>query len=105
MNIEIKDEDIKKMVEEQVDKSVKNRIKEMQGNYTSKGYLEEIIRYVIWDKVQELVPNIECYIREQVQDCINDAFEIEKNCFNITKKELVEKIVDSLLNKFQYNQE
>ena len=99
MQINILDEVIECMVKEQVETSVRKRIKEMQGNYTSKGYLEDLIRDVIWDKVLEMCPDIECYIHSEVERCIDYAFN-EGNNLNLTKKQLVENIVDSLLERF-----
>ena len=51
MAINISDEEIREIVKEEVDKSVRKRIKEMQGDYTSKGYLENLITEVLWDKI------------------------------------------------------
>jgi len=94
MEIVIDDKKIEEMVKEQVDKTVRNRIKEMQGNYTSKGYMESLIREVVWDKISGLCPDVENLLQEEISRSINYAIKQT----NITKTQLVTMVVDGILN-------
>ena len=96
MDINIPDEIIEKMVKEQVNTAVRKRISEMQGDYTSKSFIERIIKDVIWDKIYSLCPDVENYIKSEVQRCVDCAF--DEN-IKLSKKQLVEMIVDNLLEK------
>ncbi|WP_291567077.1 MULTISPECIES: hypothetical protein [unclassified Clostridium] len=98
MQINIPDETIEQMVKEQVNISVRKRIKEMQGNYTSKGYIENIISEVIWDKILKLCPDVEKYIKSEVERCVDHAFSRQGE-LNFTKRQLVEEIVSNLLEE------
>jgi uncharacterized protein YbcI len=99
MIIDIPNERIEQMIKEQVDASIRTRIKEMQGNYTSKGYLEELINNVICEKIYSLCPDIESHIKNEVERCIASAFE-QQDKVKFTKKQLVEQIVDNLMERF-----
>lgn len=92
--IVLNDEEIQEIVKEEVDKSVRKRIKEMQGDYTSKGYLESLIRETLWDTIVERVPSIDDYL----QNKIDEITEFYKNeCASIKKSEITNKIIDALL--------
>lgn len=93
---DISDELIQEMVQEQVVATTRKRIKEMQGNYTSKGFIENVIQNIVWDKISELCPNVETYINDEVEMCIKNSFKNEK----ISKTQLVEQIVEGLFEKF-----
>lgn len=99
MQININDELIEQMVKDKTEEAVKKRIKEMQGDYTSKGFIEDIIRTVIWRKILELCPDVENYIKAEVDRCIS-YWITKQGDIKLSKKELVENIVDSLLEKF-----
>lgn len=99
MLINISDDVIEQMVKEQVNTSVRQRIKEMQGDYTSKGFIENIIKDIIWNKISELCPDVEDYIKSEVERCVNSAFS-RQNDLKLTKKQLVEQVVENLLEKF-----
>lgn len=99
MQINIPDEVIKQMITEQVDTSIRKRIKEMQGDYTSKGFIEKLVREVIWDKIYTLCPDIENYIKSEVQRCIDSVFDKSEN-LKLSKKQLVEQVIDGLLERF-----
>lgn len=97
MQINIPDETIEQMVKEQTKENIRKRVKEMQGQYTSKGYIEDIIRDVIWDKIVELCPNVEKYIKSEVQRCVDSTFRLQEGSIKFNKKQLVEEIMDSLI--------
>lgn len=96
MDINIPESKIEEIIKEQVDKSVRKRIKEMQGDYTSKSFIENIIGKVIWSKIYEIVPDVETYIKDEVERCIKCA--LESN-IQITKKQLVDLVIEGLLEK------
>lgn len=99
MNINIPDEVIQKYIEEQVDKSVRKRIKEMQNNYTNKGYIQNLITEVVWNRISELVPDVDKFIKAEVHRCLNGKINSESN--KITKEELTELMIDKLLKKMK----
>ena len=101
MQININDQLIEQMVKEKTEEAVRKRIKEMQGDYTSKAFIEDIIRTVIWRKILELCPDVENYIKKEVNRCI-DYWITNQEDIKISKKELVENIVESLLESFKY---
>lgn len=94
MEIVIDDKKIEEMVKEQVDKTVRSRIKEMQGDYTSKGYIESVIREVIWDKILSLCPTVEELLHKEISQSIGYAIKQT----NVTKTQLVNMVVDGILN-------
>ena len=96
MVIDISDEKIEEMIKEQVDTSVRKRIKEMQGNYTSKSFIEDIVQKVVWNNIIELCPDINDYIQDEIKRCVDCAFEYKPK---LTKKQLVENVVEELLEK------
>lgn len=89
------DEEIQKIVKEEVDKSVRKRIKEMQGDYTSKGYLEELIRNVLWNTILDKIPTIDDYLQNKIDE-ITGFYKTE--CKEVKKSEITNKIIDALLN-------
>lgn len=100
MQININDQLIEQMVKEKTEEAVRKRIKEMQGDYTSKAFIEDIIRTVVWRKILELCPDVESYIKAEVDRCIS-YWVNKQGDIKLSKKELVEKIVDSLLESFE----
>lgn len=93
MSIIISDEDIREIVEEEVDKSVRKRTREMQGDYTSKSYLENIMRDILWDTIVNKIPNIEEYLYKR----IDEILEIEKQSIpKLSKNEIIDVIIDRL---------
>lgn len=95
MDISISDKSIEDMVEQ----SVRKRVKEMQGNYTSKAYLEDLIKKVIWDKIKELCPHIEDEIRKEVE--ISTKTTLKSNLREVKKSELLNMILDDLLDNVE----
>lgn len=93
--IVINDKDIQKIVKEEVDKTVRKRIKEMQGDYTSKGYLEFLIHDVLWDTILEKVPTIEEYLQNKIDEI---ASFYKNECKEIKKSEITNKIIDALIS-------
>lgn len=96
MIIDIKEKEIEEMVNHQVRDEVRKRIKEMQGSYTSKGYIESLIRDAIWDKIYELCPDVEEYLRSETKRCIDYAM---SNVSKISKSQLVGEVIDGLLDR------
>lgn len=93
MSIIISDEDIRGIVEEEVDKSVRKRIREMQSDYTSKSYLENIMRDILWETIVNKIPNIEEYLYKR----IDEILEIEKQSIpKLSKNEIIDVIIDRL---------
>lgn len=98
MIISIDDNELDKMVKDRVREEVRRRIKEMQGSYTSKGYLEDLIRDTIWEKIYELCPDVEEYLRNEAKRCIDYSMEkVDK----ISKQQLIGEIIDGLFEKFK----
>lgn len=83
-----------KLIQEEVEKSVRKRIKEMQGDYTSKGFITNIINQVIYEKVIEEIPEIEEYINEQIREI---CCEYKKSIRQMEKSEILNLIIDKLL--------
>lgn len=83
-----------KLIQEEVEKSVRKRIKEMQGDYTSKGFITNIINQVIYEKVIEEIPEIEEYINEQIREI---CCEYKKSIRQMKKSEILNLIIDNLL--------
>lgn len=83
-----------KLIQEEVEKSVRKRIKEMQGDYTSKGFITNIINQVIYEKVIEEIPEIEKYINEQIREI---CYEYKKSIRQMKKSEILNLIIDNLL--------
>lgn len=98
MEIVINEEQIRNIMTGLTETTVRKRIKEMQGDYTSKGYLEEIIREVVWDKICNLIPNIDDYIESTVKESIQIVLE-DKKGKKIPKSELVRLVVNGLLEE------
>ena len=98
MKININDDEFDEFVKSQVKEEVRKRIKEMQGSYTSKAYIEDIIRNFIWDKIYELCPDIEGYLRNETKKCINYSM---TNINKISKQQLVNEIIDGLFDRFE----
>lgn len=98
MGIIISDEEIREIVKNEVDKSVRKRIKEMQGDYTSKGYLEDIMRDVIWNTICDKIPRIEEYIKSEISRCIDYKKKISEN---INKRQLINSVVDAFLENME----
>ena len=96
MAINIPDEEIREIVKEEVDKSVRKRIREMQGDYTSKGYLENLITKVLWDKIICEIPDLEDYIKSEIHEYINFK---KNNSPKITKRELINSVIDAFLER------
>lgn len=93
MSIIISDEEIREIVKDETDKSVRKRIREMQGDYTSKGYLENIMEDVLWDTIVNKIPNIEEYLHKR----IDEILEIEKQSIpKLSKNEIIDVIIDRL---------
>ena len=93
MNITISEEEIREIIKDEVDKSVRKRIKEMQGDYTSKGYLENIIYDVLWKTIVNKLPNVEKYLYKR----IDDILEVEKKSIpKLSKNEVINVIIDKL---------
>lgn len=93
MGIFISDEEIREIVKDETDKAVRNRIREMQGDYTSKGYLENIMRDVLWDTIVSKIPNIEDYLHKR----IDEILETEKQSIpKLSKSEIIDVIIDKL---------
>lgn len=83
-----------KLIQEEVEKSVRKRIKEMQGDYTSKGFITNIINQVIYEKVIEEIPEMEEYINEQIREI---CCEYKKSIRQMKKSEILNLIIDNLL--------
>ena len=98
MVVNIDESELDKLVKDQVREEVRRRIKEMQGSYTSKGYLEDIIRDTIWDKIYELCPDVEEYLRTEAKRCIDCSME---NVDKISKQQLVGEVIDGLFERFK----
>ena len=93
MSIIISDEEIREIVKDETDKSVRKRIREMQGDYTSKGYLKNIMEDVLWDTIVNKIPNIEEYLHKR----IDEILEIEKQSIpKLSKNEIIDVIIDRL---------
>ena len=93
MSIIISDEEIREIVKDETDKTVRKRIREMQGDYTSKGYLENIMEDVLWDTIVNKIPNIEEYLNKR----IDEILEKEKQSIpKLSKNEIIDVIIDRL---------
>ena len=102
MQIVISEDEIRKIVAEETEKAVRKRIKEMQGDYTSKGYLEEMISRVLWDTITSKIPSIEEYLENKIDSII----EIEKqNIGKVSRKEVIERIADAIIYELGCNEE
>ena len=93
MQIVIDEEQIRQIVEEETKKAVRKRIREMQGDYTSKGYLENLMQSIIWDTIVNKIPNIEDYVKERIDEVVR----YKKKTLEVpSKTEVIEYIVDNL---------
>lgn len=98
MLINVDNNEIAKMVSNHVKDEVRKRIKEMQGDYTSKGFIENIIRDTVWDKIHELCPDVEDYLRNETIRCIDYAM---SGVSKISKQQLVSEVIDGLFEKIE----
>lgn len=96
MTVNIDDKELNRIIKEQVVNEVRKRVKEMQGNYTSKGYIENIIRDTIWDKIYELCPDVELYLQNESKRCIDIAM---SNVRKVSKQQLVSDVIDGLFDR------
>ena len=96
MQIVIDEEQIRQIVEEETKKAVRKRIREMQGDYTSKGYLENLMQSIIWDTIVNKIPNIEDYVKERIDEVVR----YKKKTLEVpSKTEVIEYIVDNLKDR------
>jgi hypothetical protein len=93
--IQINEEEIRNIVKEEVDRSVRKRIKEMQGDYTSKVYLEELIRNTLWDTICDKIPTIEEYVGTEIHRVIEYK---KANGEKLSKRVLIDLILDEILD-------
>lgn len=98
MIVTIDDNELDRMVNNQVREEVRRRIKEMQGSYTSKGYLEDIMRDIVWNKIYELCPDVEEYLRSETKRGIECSM---SNVEKISKQQLVTEVIDGLFERFE----
>lgn len=93
MEIVINEEQIRAIVQEESNKAIRKRIREMQGDYTAKGYLEEVMRQVLWETISERIPDLDSFIRKTIQDVV----EIQKGHITVpSKSEIIDAIIDEL---------
>jgi len=93
MEIKISEDEIREIVKEESEKAIRKRIREMQGDYTSKGYLEEVMKDVIWNTLMERIPNLEQYVYE----CVEKTVKEQKQYITVPKKsEIIDAIVEAL---------
>lgn len=100
LKIEIKEEELRAIVKEEVEKSVRKRIREMMGDYTSKGYLEDIMYKQLLSLVLEKVPDVREVVDKRIDMAIKD---VESVGHNISKNEIIDAIVDRLAEKEDYD--
>lgn len=100
MQINVDEKLIEQMVKDQVEETVKKRIKEMQSNYTSKGFIEKLIKEVIWKQITDLVPGVEEYIKSEIEDCVKIQLQFEKK---VSKKEFIDMALEKILERFEIN--
>lgn len=93
MEIKINEEQIRAIVKEETDKAIRKRIREMQGQYTSKGYLEEVMRQVLWDTLTERMPNIEEFVVKTIERVADE----QKKLLKVpSKQQIIDEIIDKL---------
>lgn len=93
MEIKISEDEIREIVKDECNKAIRKRIREMQGDYTSKGYLEEVMKDVIWDTLMERIPNLERF----VYDCVERTVKEQKQYIEVpNKSEIIDVILESL---------
>lgn len=98
MEIRISEEEIRKIVAEETERAVRKRVREMQGDYTSKGYLEDLISKVLWDTICKNIPDIERYLKEKIDNIIA----IKKESIDVpSKKEVMESLVEAVLDELE----
>lgn len=100
LKIEIKEEELRAIVKEEVEKYVRKRIREMMGDYTSKGYLEDIMYKQLLSLVLEKVPDVREVVDKRIDMAIKD---VESVGHNISKNEIIDAIVDRLAEKEDYD--
>lgn len=93
MGIILNDEQIRVIVQEETNKAVRKRVREMQGDYTSKAYLEDIMRRVLWETVSEKIPDLESFVRKT----ISEAVASKKSLMSVpSKSEIIDAIIEEL---------
>lgn len=93
MGIILNDEQIRIIVQEETNKAVRKRMREMQGDYTSKAYLEDIMRRVLWETVSEKIPDLESFVRKT----ISEAVASKKSLIPVpSKSEIIDAIIEKL---------
>jgi len=96
MIVNINEDEFNKVIQDQIKAEVRKRIKEMQGDYTSKGFIENFIKEVIWDNIYKLCPDVEEYLKSETEKCIDCAM---SDVRKVSKRQLVDEVIDGLLNR------
>ena len=73
----------------------------MQGDYTSKGFVETLIKKIVENKIYHLFPNVEVYIQSEVAKCVNRVLVDTDVTKSFIKELILDTIVDNLSEKFQ----
>lgn len=93
MEIKISEEEIRHIVQEESDKAIRKRVREMQGDYTSKGYLENMMRDIIWDTIMYKIPDLESFVK----DCVREAVNVKKQEMKLpSKSEIIDAVIEAL---------
>ena len=93
MELKLDEEELRAMVQEESEKPIRKRIREMQGQYTSKGYLEEVMREILWDTLTEKIPNLEAIVIKSIDEIIKE----KKRCMEVpSKSDLIDAIIEAL---------
>lgn len=93
MELKLDEEELRAMVQEESEKAIRKRIREMQGQYTSKGYLEEVMREILWDTLTEKIPNLEAIVIKSIDEIIKE----KKRCMEVpSKSDLIDAIIEAL---------
>lgn len=93
MEIRINEDEIRAIVKEESDRAIRRRIREMQGEYTSKGYLEQMMREILWETLSEKIPNLELF----VYDCVKKAIDQQKQYIKVpSKSDVIDAMIEAL---------
>lgn len=87
---------IEEELKSEVEKLVRKRIKEMQGDYTSKAYIENIINDVVYKKILLEIPDVIEYTQKRIDSVI---YLYKESFRELKKSEILNLIVDKLLDE------
>ena len=102
LNFDIPDDVVEEMVRQECISATRKRIKEMQGDYTSKEFIEEQIRSVVIGTIHDFIPDLDQVIKELVDSWLKESIKSKFKYEKMTRKKLIDELVDKVFDKFEY---